>query len=264
MLTSAFICPHAPVMIPSIGEKGGLQGMSQTINSVLSSCIEIAATEPDTVVIMSQRAYILPDSISVQVPSEEEFFGSMAEFGEEDCVLASSNNDLATRILNTAHNENLKVMGQDNNALDYGMLIPLYYLQRACERKFKVVALAMSLESKQKHFEFGKLLSQVFQECKEHIVFIAASELSHTVTKDAPQGYEPDAKNFDAHAVKYLKGDMVENFLLMDSFDEDEFFCHGLRPISTLLGALTDTAIRLKDISYEAPYGVGYLTALYK
>ncbi|MDP4007808.1 MAG: AmmeMemoRadiSam system protein B [Candidatus Peregrinibacteria bacterium] len=263
MLNSAFICPHAPVMIPSIGSKGGIQGMQQTINHVLANCIEIAKSEPDIVVIMSQRAYIVPNAISVQLPEEEELFGSMADFGEEDCVGVKSDNDLGMRILNTAHQEDLKVLGQNNNSLDYGMVIPLYYLQKACQKKFKVVALAMSLESKKNHFEFGKVLSSVFAESKENIVFIAASELSHTVTKEALQGYMPDAKDFDAHAVKYLKAGMVENFLLMDSFDEDEFFCHGLRPIATLLGAIDRSHLKLNDISYEAPYGVGYLTALY-
>ena len=143
------------------------------------------------------------------------------------------------------------------------MVIPLYFLQKACHKKFKVVALAMSLESKKKHFEFGKLLGRLFAEGDKKIVFIAASELSHTVTKKAPQGYKPDAKDFDAHVVKYLKASMIENFLLMDSFDEDDFFCHGLRPIATLLGAIEGSHLKLKDISYEAPYGVGYLTGLY-
>ena len=269
MLTSAFICPHAPVMIPSIGARtdgaslSGLQGMQDTINHVLASCIEIARREPDTIVIMSQRAYIVTDGISVQIPEEEELFGSMAKFGEEDCVGVKSDNDLAMRILNTSHQEGLKVVGQNNNNLDYGMVIPLYYLQKACQKKFKVVALAMSLESKQTHFNFGKIINQVCKESQENIVFVAASELSHTLTNEAPQGYQPDAKDFDAHAVKYLKSDMVENFLLMDSFDEDDFFCHGLRPIATLLGAIDDTNISLHAMHYEAPYGVGYLTALY-
>lgn len=264
MLTSAFICPHAPVMIPSIGSKGGLQGMKETINHVLADCIEIGQSEPDTVIIMSQRAYIVPNGISIQIPEEEELFGSMAEFGEEDCVGAKSDNDLAMRILNTAHQESMTVIGQNNNLLDYGMVIPLYYLQKACEKKFKVVALAMSLESKQVHYDFGKIINRVCAQSKENIIFVAASELSHTVTKEAPQGYQPDAKDFDAHAVKYLKSGMTENFLLMDSFDEDEFFCHGLRPIATLLGAIDGTDMKLQDMSYEAPYGVGYLTGLYK
>gem|GEM_PF-5622546 len=272
MLKSAFICPHAPVMIPSVsqhvenlpdGKKGGIKGMQDTINHVLASCLEIAKQEPDTIIIMSQRAYIVPNAISVQIPEEETLFGSMADFGEEDCVSVKSDNDLAMKILNTAHEENMTVIGQNNNSLDYGMVIPLYYLQKACQKKFKVVSLAMSLESKQTHFDFGTLLNRICKERQENIVFIAASELSHTLSQSAPQGYMPDAKHFDAQAVKYLKSGMIENFLLMDSFDEDDFFCHGLRPIATLLGAIEDTQISLQDMHYESPYGVGYLTALY-
>lgn len=273
MLTSAFICPHAPVMIPSIGtravgaqdseKKNALQGMQGTINHVLRACIEIANKEPDTIIIMSQRAYIVPNGISVQIPEEEALFGSMAEFGEEDCVSVKSNNDLAMHILQTAQQAGQTVLGQNNNNLDYGMVIPLYYLQKACKKKIKVVALAMSLESKQKHFEFGKIINKVCAASQENIVFVAASELSHTVTEGSPQGYQPDAKDFDTDAVKYLKSGMTLNFLAMDSFDEDEFFCHGLRPIATLLGAIEGSNLSLQDISYEAPYGVGYLTGLY-
>lgn len=238
--------------------------MRETVNRVLKACVEIVQDEPDTVVIMSQRAYILPNAICVQVPQGEDLFGSMAEFGEEDCVSARSDNDLGMRIISTAHRENMMVLGQDNNSLDYGMLIPLYYLQKASSKKMKVVALSMSLESKRKHYEFGKILGEVLANRPEKIMFIAAAELSHTLTKSAPHGYKADAKNFDAHVVKYLKTGMMENFLLTDSFEEDEFFCHGLRPIATMLGVIEDSHLSLKEIGYEAPYGVGYLTALYK
>jgi aromatic ring-opening dioxygenase LigB subunit len=91
---------------------------------------------------------------------------------------------------------------------------------------------------------------------------VASGDLSHALTHDAPAPYDPRGKLFDDEIVQQLG---IGDFAALGRIDplllEGAAEC-GLRSFLALGGFLGDDALVDPEIlSYEGPFGVGYLVA---
>ncbi|HSW36603.1 MAG TPA: AmmeMemoRadiSam system protein A, partial [Candidatus Limnocylindrales bacterium] len=88
-----------------------------------------------------------------------------------------------------------------------------------------------------------------------------SGDLSHRLIPNAPGGYSPRGAEFDRLLVDYLlKGD-VEKILQFDQGLVGEAGECGLRSFVIALGMFADEEFSTDVISYEGPFGVGYLVA---
>jgi aromatic ring-opening dioxygenase LigB subunit len=87
--------------------------------------------------------------------------------------------------------------------------------------------------------------------------------MSHRLKEDGPYGFHPSGPKFDQEFIKYLKNKDTKSILEMDeTFLEEAGEC-GLRSFCSLLGALEElrASWQVDVLSYEGPFGVGYLVA---
>jgi AmmeMemoRadiSam system protein A len=95
----------------------------------------------------------------------------------------------------------------------------------------------------------------------EQVAFIASGDLSHRLIPGAPAGYNPKAIDFDAKIEEIFDtGSFDELSRLEPALVEAAGEC-GLRSIYALAGAFNGLEIRTKILSYEGPFGVGYMVA---
>ena len=80
---------------------------------------------------------------------------------------------------------------------------------------------------------------------------------TNKIKKDAPCEYAKEGKEFDEKLVSLIRKGDTEAILAMDPFWVDEAKECGLRSVCTALGV----ADKYEVLSYEGPYGVGYLVA---
>ena len=59
-LLAAFIVPHPPLIIPQVG-KGGEKQIAETTNAYEQVAAEIAALQPDTVIVTSPHSVMYAD-----------------------------------------------------------------------------------------------------------------------------------------------------------------------------------------------------------
>jgi aromatic ring-opening dioxygenase LigB subunit len=125
-----------------------------------------------------------------------------------------------------------------------------------------VFPILTELSSPQQHFEFGR---QIIQQVptKTRVGWIASGDMSHRLTKDGPYGLHPSGPKFDKLFIELLKRkDIGQIINLPERLVEEAGEC-GLRSFCCLLGALE--ALRAswspEILSYEGPFGVGYLVA---
>lgn len=87
--------------------------------------------------------------------------------------------------------------------------------------------------------------------------------MSHRLREDGPYGFHPAGPRFDRKFIELLKDKDVEGILNLDPELVEEAGECGLRSFCMLLGALesTKTAWEPEVLSYEGPFGVGYLVA---
>jgi AmmeMemoRadiSam system protein A len=223
----------------------------------------LADFDPDTVVVMSPHSPALSDAFAVDTASR--YIGSLAQFGAPDLVLEyHGDSGLATRILE--YLDAAGIPGLDRGAvpsmasgqLDHGVLVPLSFLDR--QARWPIVDMSLSFLPLDVHAEVGRRVAAAAESLGRRIAFVASGDCSHRLTPDAPAGYSPRAADLDARLVDLIgRSDFAGLAEIDPELIEAGGEC-GLRSFVTLGGAAAPASARV--LSYEGPWGVGYLTAL--
>lgn len=149
---------------------------------------------------------------------------------------------------------------------DWGFNVPLYFLARDFEGKIEQHL--FGLESPQFCFEEGRKFYQKIcggPTSAKKMAVIASGDLSHCLKADGPYGFHPDGPKFDKTLIESLKKKDIKTILKLDEMFPEAGEC-GLRSFCFLLGILEATGLDWQPeiLSYEGPFGVGYLVAVYE
>jgi len=266
-LVFAGISPHPPIVIPEIGGADSKK-VKKTADALLELGEKLNAAEPETIIIISPHGLVYPDRMNVC--GMQKLQGDFKEFGHPELKFNFQNDlDLAQTIDKIANEEEIKTLLYHNDKqdyeLDHGTLVPLYFLTKKLDNPIKLVPIAYSFQSRAQHFSFGQIIADICQKSKTRIAIIASGDLSHRLL---PQNFLEDkdiGKKFDKKLVELIKKNDVGGILELDEdFVEEAGEC-GYRSILILFGAIEKlnyqpTAEQHIDIlSYEGPFGVGYL-----
>ena len=145
---------------------------------------------------------------------------------------------------------------------DWGFNVPLYFLAKDFKEEIKTYLI--ELESPQFYFEQGKKVYKELEKTKKYAL-IASGDLSHCLKADGPYGFNPDGPKFDKELIESLKKKDIEKILKLDELYPEAGEC-GLRSFCFLLGILEASGLDWQPeiLSYEGPFGVGYLVANFK
>jgi len=147
---------------------------------------------------------------------------------------------------------------------DWGFNVPLHFLAEDV-RGIEVKTYLTDFSSPQVHFEKGKKLAENLSYIKR-LAFIASGDMSHVLSEKGPYGLHPSGEKFDKEFIRLLKRKDVAGILNLNPRIVEEAAECGLRSFCMLLGALEKEKVNWqpKILSYEAPFGVGYLVADFK
>lgn len=144
---------------------------------------------------------------------------------------------------------------------DWGFNVPLYFLAKNFRGEIKTYM--MGMEEPNSYFEQGKKVYQSLGDKK--YALIASGDLSHCLKEEGPYGFHAQGPKFDKALVEYLEKKNIKNILKLNEHFPKAGEC-GLRSFCFLLGILESAGIDWKAeiLSYEGPFGVGYLTTNFK
>lgn len=257
MLKFAAICPHPPIIIPSIGREN-LSMVGSTVKAMKLLANEVLDLGLDTIVIISPHGPYQSEFMSMA--GQERLRGDFLDFGTDDVSMDFANDsDLVLNIKNICDSKNIPVemIGREI-ALDHGSMVPLYFLTKHVP-DIKIVLISFSELDYGKHFEFGKSIHEAIANVDRNIGLVASGDLSHRLMPDAPAGYSPLGKKFDSMIIELLEAGKADEILRIDSnLIESAGEC-GLRSIIITLGVLSAVENKFEKLSYEGPFGVGYL-----
>ncbi len=255
MINFTAITPHPPIIIPGIGQKNDLKKATKTIKAMEAISKEITELNPDTILLVSPHFPPEPDCFLVNTsPSLE---GTLLNFGLPENFVFENDSEIIEKIKEEAEKSQIPFCFTEQT-LDHGTLVPLYYL--AAKFKPKLVHLAFSWLSPSYHLDYGKMLGRICAESSKKIAVIASGDMSHRLTPTAPAGYSPKGKIFDKMIREKLAAQDIPGVLSLDGDLAEEAGECGLRSIMILLGVSGEN-YEFKLLSYEAPFGVGYLVA---
>ncbi len=225
---------------------------------------DFEAAKPDTVLVVSPHAPI-NNPYAFGINSSQELTGDFLNFGLAQSFKFASNQELARNIKEAGVAQNIRTHFFQS-PLDHGALVPLRLLRPdrnvgARDDTIKLVHLSFCFLPLVAHYLYGEILGKACEQSKARVALIASGDLSHRLTPEAPAGYSPQGKKFDAELVDLLKqGDAQAILNLDEEFIQEAGEC-GLRSFVILLGALRNAHYQFKILSYEGPFGVGYLVA---
>jgi AmmeMemoRadiSam system protein A len=144
--------------------------------------------------------------------------------------------------------------------LDHGTAVPIYFLLRN-GWSGKVVTLGYSFLSNDDHLRFGSCIRKAVDQVGRRVAFIASGDLSHRLKPQAPAGYNPNAHEFDDEVVDALRSNEPQRIVDIDFNVRKMAGECGFRSMLVAIGASSELPLSCEVLSYEAPFGVGYLVA---
>lgn len=260
MLSFAAITPHPPIIIPTIGREN-INIVKKTVEAMEKLEKKIRRIKPEIIIIISPHGLIFSDAFCLNL--SEKYYGNFEQFGDLTTKMEFSGNLELTHKIREKTETILPVTMVSEPNLDHGTLVPLYFLTKNL-KSFSIIPIGYSLLDYQKHLEFGEKLKEEIMLSNKKIAVIASGDLSHRLTFDAPAGYSPQGKIFDKKLIDLLKKRTVKQILNLDPKLVEMAGECGLRSIIILLGILKNLKYQPELLSYEGPFGVGYLVMNFK
>lgn len=257
------IVPHPPLMVPQIG-RGQERRISNTLQAMDKLAVLLQKYHPDTALLVSPHGKGHHSAMGVL--KAQEYEGNLVSWGVSD-ISYSFKNDLdfikALEDECTQKNIPLKSIGEKYYELDHGSMAPLYYLVNSL-KDISLVPLTFSWLPRELHYSFGQAIQQAAINSGKNIVFIASGDLSHRLIPSAPAGYDPMGKEFDRQLAEAISRYDVKAILNLDEAMTERAGECGLRSIIILLGIMDSLKVKPAVMSYEGPFGVGYLVASFE
>lgn len=225
MIVFACLAPHPPIILPTVGSPADRAQVKKTIRAMENLGQQLAKTKPDLIIVSSPH----PDW-GIKVPWH--FLSSK---------LKAQNEKLQFKVKSLPSVNQLSTINYQPSAI-YPILT--------------------TFNSPKQHFEWGKKIIQKVPN-KFRVSWIASGDMSHRLKKDGPYDLHPSGSKFDRKFIDLLKKKDVQGILNLDPRLVEEAGECGLRSFCMLLGALEESKADWQPevLSYEGPFGVGYLAA---
>ena len=112
--------------------------------------------------------------------------------------------------------------------------------------------------------QLGQAICQAMAGLGRRWSLLASGDMSHALQPGAPGGFHPQAKLFDEKIIACLKQGRLSDVASIP----EELRTHAAEDVSASLvvatGVLAGAPCTHQVLSYEAPFGVGYLIAILK
>jgi AmmeMemoRadiSam system protein A/AmmeMemoRadiSam system protein B len=252
------IAPHPPIMVPEVGGPSIVQAQ-RSIDAMVELTDRIIRSGAETVVLISPHAPL--DARAFVAYHDRKLQGDFANFRAPDTHIEFPlDEELLAAIGKEASEDDYEVLSLADYELDHGTAVPLYFLDRNGWRG-RVVALGYSFLSDDDHLKFGNCIRKAVEKLGRPVAFIASGDLSHRLKPGAPAGYNPGAYRFDKEVVDALNDNSPNRILEIDHDVRRTAGECGYRSMLVALGAINELSPACEVLSYEAPFGVGYLVA---
>lgn len=252
------VTPHTPLLLPSIG-KENLELLSMTRAAMQRLEQDLYVAQPETIIVVTPHGQGLPDAMVIN--TNPEYVTNFEEFGDLVTKFKwRSDFMIIDRIREDFKAKHLPLVLDTAENLDYASAIPLYYLTQHLPQ-VKIIPLVSSQLDLKAHFEFGRELKDEIMSATRRIAIVGSADLSHRVGPNAPAGFSERGVAFDEKIKEIIAGDKPGRILEIDDAWLNEAQACGARVMAMLAGVLDDVNHKTEILSYEKPFGVGYLVA---
>ena len=258
MIVLGAIVPHSPLLAPRVG-KDRRNELAGTIRAYEEIEDRLYDASVETLVIISPHAPRYPDAMSGNMA--ERYEGTLKSFGDHETrVERRCDVLLLDRI-----QQGLRSGGSipftltSSEELDYGCTIPLLLTEKVGTR---IVPLSPSSLDAHAHAAFGASLKHILHESSTRVAVFASADLSHRLSEQSPAGFTAEGPAFDATIRGLLHSCDVKGLVSLDREAVEAAGQCGYASIVTAMSIFETMNVRVEELCYEAPFGVGMLTSV--
>lgn len=266
----AALMPHPPILVPEVG-RGRENEARETLKGLELLAESLRDRRPDALLVLSPHQPYAPGALFLN--SAGRAAGTLAPFGAPSVTIGIA----CPGELRRAAADRLSALGtriregsRPDLTSDQGTLVPLYFLRQAWGRDGEnpseslpptLLASPIGLTPGEA-LSLGERLALLDDGLRWGLV--ASGDLSHRLTPDAPAGYSPEGRVFDAAVLEALRSADAGPLLSLSPETLEAAGECGLRSIMTMLGLAGAVRGAIRVFSYEGPFGVGYCSALWE
>jgi AmmeMemoRadiSam system protein A len=202
-----------------------------------------------------------PDAFTILTAARAE--GDFARWGAPELQMAfETDGEAVAAIQDEARRGDVALtpLAHWGDGLDWSCTVPLHYLRPGLEGA-RFVFLQISLLSPRQHFALGHAVRRALDRLGRPAVVVASADLSHRLSEDGPYGFDPAGPEFDRRICEAVAAWDVSVVLGMDMAFRERAGEDAVPSISFLMGALDALRVWPRVLSYEGPWGVGYMVA---
>ena len=266
----AALMPHPPILVPEVG-RGRENEARETLNGLGLLAESLRDRKPDVLLVLSPHQPYAPGALFLN--SAGRAAGTLAPFGAPSVTIGLA----CPGELRRAAADRLSALGariregsRPDLTSDQGTLVPLYFLRRAWgpdgenpPESLPPTLLASPIGlTPGEALSLGERLALLDDGLRWGLV--ASGDLSHRLTPDAPAGYSPEGRVFDAAVLEALRSADAGPLLSLSPETLEAAGECGLRSVMTMLGLAGALRGAIRVFSYEGPFGVGYCSALWE
>jgi len=245
LVYSVFV-PHPPILVPEIG-RGEERKCQESLDAYHEIASRLVQANVETVILVSPHAPLTKDGMTLL--AQEVVQGDFNQFGAAQVSLSFASDPMIIDLFKKHLAGVLPMKG----TMDHGALVPLYFLQKA-GWSGKVVLLGMPLERPE---EYGLSIGQILDKLPGRYALVASGDLSHRLKEDGPYGFDAAGPEFDKAVLEALQRDTKKLTSLPVDVVEKAGEC-GYKSLRLALAAKEGAP---EVLSYEGPFGVGYMVA---
>jgi aromatic ring-opening dioxygenase LigB subunit len=270
MLVYGCITPHGAEVIPKMAGRGKLEGLVEIRKAMRQVAEEIKSFGPDTIIVATPHNLRLLGRIGVV--TAENSSGMLGTPKRSVRFKAECDVDFARKLLSISQDRGLPVVGasygssggaESNMPMDWGTLVPLWFLSRHNRLTSKIAIVTPSREIPlTQNFEFGSLVAELAEkERKKKYVFVASADQAHTHRRGGPYGFSRFARTYDGLVVEAIESNDLVRIL-----DIDGKVVHGAKPdslwqMAMLAGAMARVEMKGRIYAYQVTKYYGMLCA---
>src|SRR5712692_4933851 len=223
-LVYACISPHGGEVIPALsGKKSALY--SPTTKGMRTLAVQIKEAQPDTIVIASPHNLRFQKHIGVVI--SEYSSGKLIAGRRQIRLRARCDIELAKKIVAAAEGLALPVVAANFGALegpmsdlamDWGTLVPLWFVLKGAGLKSRIVIVTPSRGIPlRQNFDFGKAVAEASEKVEKRVAFVASADQAHAHRKNGPYGFDPRAKEYDQRVVEAIQHQKLHSIMGMSA-----------------------------------------------
>ncbi|HUK51057.1 MAG TPA: hypothetical protein VLV18_08465 [Terriglobales bacterium] len=275
-LVYACIVPHGSETIEKLTTPSVAHKFRKTRNGMRILARKVGNEKPDTIVIATPHNVRLSETIGVVTSENSSGILRTSPRSQASVSLkVKCDSNFASKLVQRSSLRGLPVIGVNYGTsegvssdlpMDWGTLIPLWFMIPRCKKKPKIVIVTPSREILlRRNFEFGRLIAdEAESERTRRIVFVASADQAHAHKKTGPYGFSLKAKQFDGLVLEALEKNRISEILNWSPKLIEAAKADSLWQMAILAGIADKVKLRAELVSYEVPTYFGMICAHFR